>query len=183
MKKHEDALKKAKETIIICGSDESVNKDLLALIQRPMDQDCFGMQFLEETEECQKCVVLAELDGRRESLFVFCKELTGLRTPKEKEEKKEKKEVKDEEFVETLAEKPEKSKKSKPEVPEKEEVMAEGATARKRYTEAEINAIVTLKNSGKSFEEVQSEIKTQFNIERPIGALKIIYNRHTAKKE
>lgn len=50
----------------------------------------------------------------------------------------------------------------------------------KRYTEQEKEKIVLLKKSGKSFEEIKSAVNMEFGIDRPIRALKIIYDRHQA---
>ena len=83
-------LTKVKETILICGSDEEINASMLKQLQKP--DDCFGKEYLESSDDCSRCVILAEIDGRRESLWVFCKELTALiKPPKEPELPKEKK--------------------------------------------------------------------------------------------
>ena len=51
--------------------------------------------------------------------------------------------------------------------------------AGKRYTDKEIARIVELKDSGDTtFEAIAVRIKTEFEVDRNIKSLKVIYDRH-----
>lgn len=49
--------------------------------------------------------------------------------------------------------------------------------AGKRYSNEEINDIVAIKDSGKTFEEVKAEIDAKYSVSRGVNSLKIIYRR------
>jgi hypothetical protein len=77
-----------KKKIQFVSPDKEDNQDLYNRIQ--IKDDCFGMGYLEGDKYCIQCVVLAELEGRREPLSTFCKEMTGfLELVKEPESKSE----------------------------------------------------------------------------------------------
>lgn len=49
--------------------------------------------------------------------------------------------------------------------------------AGKRYSTEEINDIVAIKDSGKTFDEVKTEIDAKYTVSRGVNSLKIIYKR------
>lgn len=68
-----------KQKIEFVSPDPEDNQTLYARLQLP--EDCFGRGYQEGNKYCVQCVVLAELDGRRESLLTFCKEVTDINNP------------------------------------------------------------------------------------------------------
>ena len=68
-------LENVRTVITIESSDPGVNKTLLNLIQNN-PKDCFGRGYKESLVECQSCTILAGIEGRKEQICVFCKELT-----------------------------------------------------------------------------------------------------------
>ena len=73
-------LNEVKKKIQFVSPDREDNSDLYDQLKNP--DDCFGKGYQEGDKYCVQCVVLSELDGRRESLSTFCKELTGEPKPK-----------------------------------------------------------------------------------------------------
>lgn len=70
-------LKEAKEKIKIESADPVVNAWVLEHIRK--DDDCFGKNFKETHPECQVCDILSSIDGRKEPVKVFCREiLSGI---------------------------------------------------------------------------------------------------------
>jgi hypothetical protein len=55
--------------------------------------------------------------------------------------------------------------------------------AGKHYTQEEIDLIVSMKNDGKSFEDIKAAIKEKFSFDRPVRAIKIVYDRKQNKTE
>lgn len=94
--------------IKIVSSDEKLNQKIEQLLRHP--HDCFG-DFNGELQPCKDCLILSEVDERREPLSTFCKEATLV--------KKEKKAKKVEESVVKV-----KSEEEKDE--EKEELLEQG---------------------------------------------------------
>jgi hypothetical protein len=78
-------LQEVKEKIRIESSDPETNKKFKGWITEP--NDCFGQMYEEESQYCRDCTVLADVDGRKEQLFVFCRELVLGPVPEEQLDK------------------------------------------------------------------------------------------------
>jgi hypothetical protein len=69
-----DNLADVKSKIKFEGVDEEINQRCMSWIQR--SNDCFGHRYdSADQEECGTCIVMADVDGRKEPTWVFCKEL------------------------------------------------------------------------------------------------------------
>ena len=69
-----DNLAEVKSKIKFEGVDEEINQRCMSWIQRP--NDCFGHRYdSADQEECGTCIVMADVNGRKEPTWVFCKEL------------------------------------------------------------------------------------------------------------
>jgi hypothetical protein len=66
-------LKEAKKKIKLESANPDTNRYFQNMIQD--SEDCFGKNYKEDHLECQNCTILANLDDRREPVYVFCKEL------------------------------------------------------------------------------------------------------------
>jgi len=66
-------LKEVKKRIKIEFPDPEVSKTILSWILEP--KDCFGRRYLATDQFCINCVILADVDGRKEPIWVFCREL------------------------------------------------------------------------------------------------------------
>jgi hypothetical protein len=145
------------------SADEELNtKTMIALAK---ETDCFGHLYDSEHKQCIRCNILIELDGRREAMSVFCHEFS-------KNGKEEIVGIKEEIFTsETESKTDSVEPKDKNSKLEKNEMSEEIAT-KKRRSKEEVDAIVALKNAGKSFEEIQVAIREQFKVERPLKSLK-----------
>jgi hypothetical protein len=73
-------LKTAKKIIKAVSADELLNSTTLVALNK--ESDCFGKIFDPKNNYCLKCNILMELEGRREELSVFCKELSEAVTAK-----------------------------------------------------------------------------------------------------
>jgi len=78
-------LKSVKREIKVISPDEKKNKEVMELIQN--ENDCFGIGFLEDSEQCATCTILAELADKREPLREFCKEFTEAQDDKKSKNK------------------------------------------------------------------------------------------------
>jgi hypothetical protein len=66
--------------------------------------DCFGRGYDDENKYCKECNVMADVDGRKEELFIFCKELVlGPKSSEEELEKEAEASVKPEPTLEKKA--------------------------------------------------------------------------------
>jgi len=66
-------LDETKHAIKFISADVKNNETCLALLLRP--GDCFGCRYDVKDQNCFECVLMAEVDGRKEPLWVFCKEI------------------------------------------------------------------------------------------------------------
>ncbi len=110
-------LSEARQLIKLISSDEYSNKKYEEYIKQ--DTDCFGAfgsggyveGDLDHPSPCSKCRILAELDGRQEEVWVFCKEYSAIASEVPIEEEEEEELIESEEEKELK--KPRKSEKSK----------------------------------------------------------------------
>jgi len=79
-------LKGLKKRVKLVSSNEKKNRQIYELIQ--LENDCFGMDYSEEYEQCRTCNILSEFEDRRGPLYEFCKEFT-LKGGEELSEKEE----------------------------------------------------------------------------------------------
>jgi hypothetical protein len=67
-------LKEAKKKIKLESANPDTNRYFQNMIQD--SEDCFGKNYKETHPECQSCTILANLDDKREPVYIFCKELS-----------------------------------------------------------------------------------------------------------
>lgn len=79
----EMTLNEVKRVIRVVSSNEKLNAKVMRDLQK--EDDCFGREFLDDSEECKICQVLTEVGDRRAALSIFCRELM----PKVESEEKE----------------------------------------------------------------------------------------------
>jgi hypothetical protein len=175
-------LKDILKRIRAVSADEELNKSTMVALVK--DSDCFGKMYDENHVMCGRCDCLMELDGRRESLSVFCKQYYE---PDGKEELKvenvkevavsPRKEVKIENLdsdspINWLGLRKEVIEQANLKQKEEKEMSDEAIATKKRRSKEEIDLILELNKAGKSFEEIQVVVRDKFNVERPIKSLK-----------
>lgn len=159
-------LQEIKERIQFESSNSANNERLKSYITDP--EDCFGRKYNDEYSECQSCRVLANLDGRKEPINVFCKEIMiGNKEEGEVKEIMEEKQMTTEVTPEVSTEKKEKVKKE----PKPKEPMAEWKLKVKE-----------LFDGGATKEEVVAAITATYSDVAP-GKIAVIYNCHVQTKK
>jgi len=67
-------LEEIKKKVVFDAVDEETNAILMSWLMKPTD--CFGKRYDPDDQKfCGECIVMTDIDSRKEPLCVFCKEL------------------------------------------------------------------------------------------------------------